>query len=223
MARRQLDPRITQDPKAGSQQREGRGAAWDSCDLGGRGQEREERTVCRWLAASRGGGGATLVVVDGVGRGMWAPEEGSRGETTSRRELGWVRPKEDEGWMELGEEGDGGTASVNLTMTWMLERWVWGARGRSRLGARGQREGRRGRCRCGLGSGHREGDHAGVEDAAVHDTAAQACPSVASGDGERPWTGRSRATTRFPREVWKRWRDFRGRGRRRLAVGWGRS
>jgi hypothetical protein len=38
MARRQLDPRITQDPKAGSQQREGRGAAWDSCDLGGRGQ-----------------------------------------------------------------------------------------------------------------------------------------------------------------------------------------
>jgi hypothetical protein len=46
----------------------GRGGArhGDSCDLGGRGQERE-RTVCRWLAASRGGGGATLVVVDGVG------------------------------------------------------------------------------------------------------------------------------------------------------------
>jgi hypothetical protein len=38
-----------------------------SCDFGGRGKEREERTVCRWLAASRGGGGATLVIVDGVG------------------------------------------------------------------------------------------------------------------------------------------------------------
>jgi hypothetical protein len=58
---------------------------------------------------------------------MWAPGEGSREDTTSRRELDWARPKEDEGWMELGEEGDGGTTFVNSTTTWMLGRWAWRA------------------------------------------------------------------------------------------------
>jgi hypothetical protein len=165
---------------------------------------------------------------------MSAPGEGSRGETTSRRELGWARPKKDEGWMELGEEGDGGTTSVNSTTTsvnstttsvnstttWMLGRWACrGQLGVSRLEGRGM--GRRGRCRCGLGGGHREGDRAGVEDAVVHDAAAHAYPGAADGDGERPWTGRSRATTRFPREVWQRRRDFRGRGGDDSRWDWG--
>jgi hypothetical protein len=90
-----------------------------------------------------------------------------------------------------------------------------------RLEARGQGRGRRGRCRCGLGGGRREGDHAGVEDVAVHDAAAHACPGAAGGDGERPCTGRSRATTRFQREVWQRRRDFRSRGGDDSWLDWG--
>jgi hypothetical protein len=51
----------------------------------------------------------------------------------------------------------------------------------------------------GLGRGE-EGDRTCVEDAAVHDVVERACPGAASDDGERTWSGRSRATVWTPRE-----------------------